>query len=52
MEQILVQINKGNAAAEEINRQTTETFEKENVKAKGQKVLNRETLLSLEEEFQ
>lgn len=52
MNQLLKQLNKGNSAALQLDEETTEIFVKESVKALGQKVLNQETLLSLEKEFQ
>lgn len=52
MKQLLVQLDKGNSAAEQLDKETTEIFVKESVKAHGQDVSNQETLLSLEKEFQ
>lgn len=52
MKQLLVQLDKGNSAAEQLDKETTEIFVKESVKAHGQDVSNQETLLSLDKEFQ
>ena len=52
MNQLLEQIKKGNSAAEQLDKETTEIFVRESVKALGQDVSNQETLLSLEKEFQ
>ena len=52
MNQVLAQIDKGNSAAEQLDKEMTEMFVKESVKARGQEVSNQETLLSLEKEFQ
>lgn len=52
MNQVLAQIDKGNSAAEQLDKEMTEIFVKESVKARGQEVSNQETLLSLEKEFQ
>lgn len=52
MNQVLEQINKGNSAAVQLDQETMEIFEKESVNARGQDVLDQETLLSLEKEFQ
>ena len=52
MNQLLEQIRKENSAAEQLDKETTEIFVKESVKAQGQDVSNQETLLTLEKEFQ
>ena len=52
MKQLLEQLDKGNSAALQLDKETTEIFVKESVKAQGQDVSNQETLLTLEKEFQ